>query len=171
MKNNIEQLLSDINQLKLENENHNQALTKVLRKMLNAFSCDRAWCLYPCDPESDSWAVPIEVTKYEWPGVFEIDLKIPTGEEEAVIFNDYINAKRPLTYGKGADYPVLEEHEKAFKIKSQIATVIYPKQGEQWLLGVHFCENHHLFSDDEIESFDMLGKKIGNVFDNLVFNK
>ena len=171
MKKKLEQLLSDIDQLKLESENHNEELSKVLRKMLNAFNCDRAWCLYPCDPESEIWGVPIEVTKYEWPGIFEIDLLMPTGEEEVVIFNNYINAKGPVTFGKDANYPMNEQHEKSFKVKSQIATVIYPKQGEQWLLGIHFCEKHHSFSDEEIEFFDILGKKIGNVFDNLIFYK
>ena len=155
MKNNIQQLLSDIDQLKLDSENHNEELSKLLRKILNAFNCDRAWCLYPCNPESDCWAAPIEVTKYEWPGIFEIDLQMPMGEEERVIFNTFINAKGPVTYGKDADYPMLEAHEKSFKIKSQIATVIYPEQGEQWLLGIHFCEKHHSFSDDEIKAFDI----------------
>ena len=163
MKKKIERLLSDIDQLKLESENHNEELSKVLRKMLNTLDCDRAWCLYPCDPEAEEWAV----TKHEYPGGFEVDLQFPMGEEEKIIFNTYINAKAPVTHGKDADYPMVEEHEKAFKVKSQIATVIYPKDGNQWLLGIHFCEKDYSFSDDDRESFDILGKKIGITFDNL----
>lgn len=171
MKKKIEQLLSDIDQLKLESENHNKELSKVLRKMLNTLNCDRAWCLYPCDPESEEWGVPIEVTKHEYPGAFEVDLQFPTGEEEKVVFNTFINSKGPVTYGKDADYPMPEDHEKAFRIKSQIATVIYPKHGKQWLLGMHFCEKDYSFSEDDRESFDILGKKIGVAFDNLNLNK
>ena len=169
MKNNIEKLLSEIGQIKLESEDQNKALSKVLRRMLDVFNCDRAWCLSPCDPESEDWGVPIEVTRYEWPGAFEVDLRFPMTEADTVIFNSFINAKGAVTYGKDADFPMLEEHEKAFKVKSQIATVIYPKHGAKWLFGIHFCATHHSFSDDERESFDLLGKKIGQVFDNLIF--
>lgn len=171
MKKKLQQLLSDIEQLKLESENHNEELSKVLRKMLNALDCDRAWCLYPCDPEAEEWGVPIEVTKHAYPGGFQVDHQFPMGEEEKVVFNTYINAKGPVTYGKDADYPMLAEHEKGFMIKSQIATVVYPKHGNQWLLGVHFCEKDQSFSEDDRESFDLLGKKIGVAFENLNFNK
>lgn len=171
MKNKIQQLLSDIDQLKLESENHNKELSKVLRKMLKAFNCDRAWCLYPCDPVSEVWGVPIEVTKYEYPGGFEIDLQFPMGEEEKVVFNTFINANGPVTYGNDADYPMPEQHEKSFMVKSQIATVIYPKHGEQWLLGIHFCAKQRSFTEEDREFFDILGKKIGVAFDNLNLTK
>ena len=171
MKKKIEQLLLDIDQIKLKSENHNEELSKVLRKMLNALNCDRAWCLYPCDPEAKEWGVPIEITKHEYPGGFAADHKFPMGEEEKAVFNTFIHAKGPVTYGKDADYPMPEEHEKYFLIKSQIATVVYPKHGKQWLLGIHFCEKHHSFSDDDKEIFELLGKKIGIVYDDLNFNK
>jgi len=171
MKNSIEQLLSEIDQFQLEPDNHNEALFNVLGKMLEAFNCDRAWCLAPCDPESEFWSVPIQVTKKEWPGNIEPDLQMPTGEEERAVFNSFINAKGPVTYGKKADYPMPELHEKLFKVKSQIATVVYHKQAEKWLLGIHFCEKYHTFSDDERASFDLLGKKLGLLFDHLIFNK
>ena len=171
MKKKLEKLLSDIDTLKLKSENHNEELSKVLGKMLTTLDCDRAWCLYPCDPESEEWGVPIEITKHEYPGGFEVDHKFPMGEEEKAVFNTYINAKGPVTYGKDADYPMPAEHEKYFMIKSQIATVVYPKHGKQWLLGIHFCEKDRSFSEDDREYFDSLGKKIGIAFDNLNFNK
>ena len=167
MKKNIENFLSDIDQLIIENEDHNQALTKVLSKMLNTFECDRAWCLYPCDPESHEWGVPIEVTKHEWPGVKNSKLQMPTVKSDIESFNIYLNAKKPVTFGKDADYPTPKHVQNVFRVHSQIATAIYPKQGKAWLLGIHFCERHHHFSDDEKYYFDMLGKKIGDVFNEL----
>ena len=115
--------------------------------------------------------MPIEVTRHRWGGIYKSGLQMPTLEVEADVFNDYLNAKGPVTYGKGADYPMPEHAEKIFMIKSQIATAIYPTQGKPWLLGIHFCENHQSFSNDEIKYFDILGKKIGDVFDNLIFTQ
>lgn len=51
-------------------------------------------------------------------------------------------------------------------IKSQIATVVSPKQSKAWLLGVHYCEKNHIFTSDERQFFNYLGKKIGEAFDN-----
>ena len=170
MKINIEQFLSDIDQLILENENKNQALTKVFSKILNAFDCDRAWCLYPCDPESHDWGIPVEVTKHEWPGVNNSKPQMPTVKSDIESFNIFLNAKKPVTFGNGADYPTPEHVREVFRVHSQMATVIYPKHGKSWLLGIHFCERHHHFSDDEKEFFDMLGKKIGDIFDDLALD-
>lgn len=94
---------------------------------------------------------------------------MPTVEEDIAAFTLYFNAKGPVTYGKDAHYPTPEHVKKVFMVKSQIATVNYPKQGKPWLLGVHFCEKDHSFTNEEIESFELLGKKIGDVFDNHIF--
>ncbi len=60
------------------------------------------------------------------------------------------NAKCPITFGKDADYPMPEHATKAFMIKSQISTVIYPKQGEQWLA--------RTFSPAEIRGIRKVGR-------------
>lgn len=169
MKLNSEQLLSFISQQGLEKENQKQALSAVFHKMLFFFNCDRAWCLYPCDPEIEYWGIPIEATQHEWPGVKHVGLDMPTVENDIATFNLHLNSNNPITIGKDADYPVPDHVSKVFGVKSQISSAIYPKQGKPWMLGIHFCEKHHHFTDDEIELFDSLGKKIGKAFDTLIF--
>jgi len=169
MTKNNEQLLSFVSQQGLDKDSHNQALSMVLDKVLDIFNCDRAWCLFPCDPEADYWGVPIESTRYSWPGVKNVELDMPTVESDIETFNLHLNANRPITLGINCDFPVPEYLTKVFSVKSQIASVIYPKQGKPWMFGLHFCEDHHDFIDSEIELFDLLGKELAKTFDNLIF--
>lgn len=165
----MEQLLSYISQLDPERGNHNKAFSDVLNKMLFFFESDRAWCLYPCDPETKHWRVPLERTRHRWPGAKNADIDIPTAEEDITTFNILLDAKKPVTYGTNADYPVPEYNKKVFSVQSLIAMAIYPKEGKSWVLGMHYCESEHHFSDEEIECFNLLGKKIEDVFDQLNF--
>ena len=50
---------------------------------LDAFDlrCDRAWLVYPCDPEAATWRVPMERTRPEYPGTGVHGLEIPTNPE------------------------------------------------------------------------------------------
>ena len=43
-------------------------LSNVLDMVLEVFDCDRAYLLFPCDPEAQTWNVPMERTRPEYPG-------------------------------------------------------------------------------------------------------
>jgi hypothetical protein len=52
-------------------------MTAVLDVMLSTFDCDRAWLVYPCDPDAASWSVPVERTKPEYPRAMPLVWKCP----------------------------------------------------------------------------------------------
>jgi len=54
-----------------------QMMSDVLDEVLSIFDCDRAWLVYPCDPEASSWQVPMEHTRPEYPGVFGLGRPSP----------------------------------------------------------------------------------------------
>ena len=45
-----------------------QMMSDVLDAVISIFNCDRAWLVYPCDPEAASWKVPMEHARPEFPG-------------------------------------------------------------------------------------------------------
>ena len=47
-------------------------MSDVLDAVLAIFDYDRAYLLYPCDSDTDTWTVPKERTKPQYPGVLEI---------------------------------------------------------------------------------------------------
>src|ERR1700761_2107603 len=60
-----------------------QMMGNVLDAVLKIFRCDRAWLLYPCDPDADSLRVPAERTRPEYIGALGTDADIPNEPEVA----------------------------------------------------------------------------------------
>ena len=54
-----------------------QMMSDVLDAVIAIFNCDRAWLVYPCDPEATSWKVPMEHARPEFPGPSSWDLICP----------------------------------------------------------------------------------------------
>jgi hypothetical protein len=44
-----------------------QMTSDVLDAVLSIFACDRAWLVYPCDPEAPSWRAAMEHTRPDCP--------------------------------------------------------------------------------------------------------
>lgn len=62
------QSLETISQIIAQSDNIESMLHNVLQEMLSMLHCDRSWLLYPCDPESPTWHIPMECHRLEWPG-------------------------------------------------------------------------------------------------------
>ena len=62
-----------------------QMMRDVLDAVLSIFNCDRAWLVYPCDPEAASWQVPMERTRPEFPGAFALGTDLPMDSSAAHI--------------------------------------------------------------------------------------
>ena len=55
----------------------------VLDAVLEVFACDRAWLLYPCDPDAPSWRAVMEHTRPKFPGAFACRRDLPvTGRRQ-----------------------------------------------------------------------------------------
>src|SRR4029434_4521343 len=63
-----------------------QMMSDVLDAVLSILNCDRAWLVYPCDPEAASWKVPMEHARPEFPGAFVLGLDLPVDPEIAKVF-------------------------------------------------------------------------------------
>ena len=49
--------------------------------VLSIFDCDRAWLVYPCDPDALTWRASMEHTRPEFPGAFALGVELPVDEE------------------------------------------------------------------------------------------
>ena len=61
-------------------------MSDVLDAVLEIFACDRAWLVYPCDPEAPSWRPVMEHTRPEFQGAFAMATDLPVDTEVATIF-------------------------------------------------------------------------------------
>ena len=78
-----------------------QVMKDVLDVLLSVFECDRAWLVYPCDPETTTWQTPMERTRSEYPGVLPIGIELPLYPVGREVFRILINAEGPVNFGPG----------------------------------------------------------------------
>src|SRR5262249_57472815 len=73
-----------------------QMMSDVLDAALSIFDCDRAWLVYPCDPEALLHGVKMQRTRPEFPGLFSVDLDLPVDPETADVLRTLRAARVPV---------------------------------------------------------------------------
>ncbi|PIQ27010.1 hypothetical protein COW36_16130 [bacterium (Candidatus Blackallbacteria) CG17_big_fil_post_rev_8_21_14_2_50_48_46] len=154
--------MDQINQALQSSLDLNQMMGAVLDKVIEILDCDRAYLLYPCDPEAESWLVPIERYKPEYPGASAENYRIPTSSEVAETLCHILKAKGPVKFGPGQDYPLPQEISEQFKIRSFMAQAISPIVGESWQFGVHQCSHARIWTEEEVRLFQEIGRRLGD---------
>ena len=163
-----------------------EMLHRVVHEILDIFQVDRAWFLYPCDPDAPTWRVPVEATVPEYPGAFVQNADMPTDETSGEVFRRALETGGPLVFQVASgdetattsnsgpvDFEVIEfdrvaEVLELFNIKSQIVVAIHPKAGKPWLLGVHQCACHRRWNNDEVRLFEEIASRISDCLTNFV---
>ena len=151
-----------------EAEDLQSLLESVLDELLDLFACNRAWLLYPCDPDAPSWRVPMERTGAEWPGAFALGVEVPMDEGASAVFAESLQESAPLPYDRTTERSVPEEHVRAFAIQSQIVLALHPHHDKPWLLGLHHCGTDHVWSADEERTFAGIGQQIADALASML---
>jgi len=121
-------------------------MSDVLEAALEVFACDRAWLVYPCDPQAASWRVVMERTRPQFPGGHAQQV-IATDADAAAGFAD-ARARR----GVVLDVPAALA--KRFAVRSRMAMALYPKGDAPYLFGVHQCSGERAWTAEEQRLFE-----------------
>jgi signal transduction histidine kinase/CheY-like chemotaxis protein len=138
-----------------------QMMDNAMNVTLSIFKCDRAWLLYPCDPNAPSWRVPIEVTKPEYPGANIFNKDIPMDSAVSENMKDCLSVTCPVAFGPEYEHQIPPTGVKQFSVQSQICMAIYPKLGKPWLFGIHQCSYARIWTENELNLFRDFGQHIG----------
>jgi PAS domain S-box-containing protein len=144
-------------------------LADVQDLLLEVFSCDRAWLLYPCDPASPVFRVPMERTRPAWPGAKELGRDVRLDAETRQSFASALAHDRPLRFDSKPGEPNLGGEVFArFHVQAQMTVALHPEVGPAWLLGIHHCGREHRFSEPEVTLFDAIGRRISDALSTLL---
>jgi PAS domain S-box-containing protein len=155
-------VLDQITQVSLASENMEEALSGVLDLVLEIFNADRAWFLYPCDPEAPSWGVPMERTRPEWPGLAALGKEIAINRDVSEIFCELLSTSGTIQYGPHADHSLPSISVEQFSVKSQLQIVLRPKIGKPWLLGLHHCVSEVMHDEEDLHLFTAIAHRISD---------
>ena len=145
-----------------------EMLAALLGELLSIFPCDRAWLLYPCDPEAEEWWVPMEQTRPEWLGAFAQDLKIPMEEDVRYVFEAALSSPGPVTFDGASPLQVPPQITDQFCVQAQMILAIRPKTDRAWMLGIHHCREAHVYTDEERKLFANIGHRLGDSLSVLI---
>ena len=132
-----------------------------LDSVLAIFQCDRASLVYPCDPESPTWGVPMERNRPEFPGVFTEGLAVPMTPEVAAMHRVSLESGRPVVFGAGSDFPLPEEVRR-FGDKTGMGMAIFPKESKPWGFSVTQCSHLRIWTEEENRLFEAIGRRIAD---------
>jgi PAS domain S-box-containing protein len=145
-----------------------QMMSDVVDAVLLIFNCDRAWLVYPCDPEGASWKVPMEHARPEFPGLFVQGLDLPVDPEIAKVFQTVRASSGPVRFGPGSEHRLPTEAAKRFSIQSMIAMAIYPKGDKPYMLGLHQCSYLRVWMPQEERLFQEIGRRLEDALTSLL---
>lgn len=154
-----------VNTIKEERDSE-KLLWKICGRVLDIFHVDRAWLLFPCDPRSPSWKVPVERAVAEFPGANIQGLTVDMTPDVAAIFQTALDRGLPVIYGPGG-LP-LAENTKSFQVKSQLSMAILPRTGKPWQFGIHQCSYERIWKETEIRLFQIIGIMTAEALGNLL---
>lgn len=145
-----------------------QMMKYLLDTLLDIFGCDRAFLVYPCNPDHPTWQVPMERTRPEYPGVLPIGVDLPLDPVGAEVYRILRDNDGPVKFGVGEKYAVPTPMATAFKVQSFITMAVYPKVGEPWSFGLHQCSHPRVWSSDEERLFQEIGRRLSDTLSTLL---
>ena len=145
-----------------------QMMGEVLDVVLETFSCDRAWLVYPYDPEVDSHRVRIERTRPEYIGAAGAGLGIPDEMEVTRLSEIVLGSSSPVRFDPGSENALPAQLAERFSIKSMIAMAVYPKVDKAYMFGLHQCSYPRVWTPPEERLFHEIGRRLADALNTLL---
>jgi diguanylate cyclase (GGDEF)-like protein/PAS domain S-box-containing protein len=150
---------------------HHQDLDALIQEVaataLELFRCDRAFLLFPLDPAADTFRVPVEVTRPEYPGALELDIGIPVTPEQAGMMEALLERKELLILETEMMKDVKEKTPEFVKADfimplSAMLVPIFPRIGKPWAVGLHQCSHARVWSEVEQRLFSEIAERLAD---------
>jgi PAS domain S-box-containing protein len=139
-------------------------LEKMMSDVLDAtrsiFESDRAWLVYPCDPEARAHGVKMQRTRPEFPGAFDVGVDVPMDADSAAVLRIVRAASGPVTFGPGCDHPIPAGMAKQLAVQSRLLMGVYPKGDRPYMFGLSQCSHPRVWTALEKQLFQAIGRRL-----------
>jgi signal transduction histidine kinase/PAS domain-containing protein len=145
-----------------------QMMGDVLDVVLAIFGCDRAWLMYPCDPDVASHRVRMERTRPEYLGAFGLGVDIPNDPEVAALFRRVLSSGGPVRFDPESGHAPPSAVAAGFTVRSMIAMAVHPKVDKPYMFGLHQCSHPRVWTSQEERLFQEIGRRLADALDTLL---
>jgi signal transduction histidine kinase len=144
----------------------------VLDVVLAMLRCDRAWLVYPCDPDVFQPGDPevfhrvrVERTRPEYAGARAAGAGIPNDPEVAGVSRIALESNGPVRFDPESDHALPAQLGERFGVKSMVAMAVYPKVDKPYLFGLHQCSYPRVWTLQEERLFHEIGRRLADALD------
>jgi PAS domain S-box-containing protein len=143
-------------------------MSAVLEAVLEIFACDRAWLLYPCDPDAPSWRAVMEHTRPEFPGALALGRDLPMTAAAAEVARAVLGSAGAIPAGPGHERQVKPEIAERFGVRSEMLMALRPKGDRPYLFGLHQCSHPRAWTKEEQRLFEEIGHRLTEALSSLI---
>ena len=144
----------------------------VLDVVLTTFGSDRAFLVYPCDPEPFQPGDPeiphrvrVERTRPEYAGARADGAGIPGDPEVADVSRIALASAGPVRYDRESDHAVPAELLARFGVQAMMVMAVYPNAGKPYLFGLDQCSYRRVWTPHEERLFHEIGRRLADALD------
>jgi PAS domain S-box-containing protein len=141
-------------------------MSGVLEETLAIFGSDRAWLVYPCDPDSPTVRAVMEHTSPEYPGAFALGEEFPVDTQGAELLRRVLDGPGAVT-----DLIVPPEIRERFSIQSIIAIAVRPKEDRPYLFGLHQCSHARTWTAAECRLFEEIARRLEDALTSVLAHR
>jgi PAS domain S-box-containing protein len=143
-------------------------MSAVLDAVLEVFACDRAWLLYPCDPNAPSWRVVMEHARPQFPGAFALGRDLPMTADLAEVAQAALASRAAMPAGPHHERPVKPLVAERFGVLSEMLMALHPKGDQPYLFGLHQCARARPWTKEEQRLFEEIGHRLTDALSGLI---
>ena len=158
-----------INKIIISAADIEQMLNRILDTMIDIFNCDRAWILFPCNPDAEYYSVPFMRCRAKW--FLSAGYKVEITPETSEILKEVIQSDDPIVYDSVTKAKIRTYVHDVYSVKSQIVMALFPKTGDAWEFGLHQCSHTRVWTRDESQLIKGISQRIADGLSSMLLFK
>src|SRR5580698_2146260 len=144
-----------------------QQTTHVLDAVLSIFGCDRAWIVYPCDPDSKALRTVAECARPTFAHSALVDVDVPMDAAAAGIHRLVSTSQGAVCFNEA----ISDSGAERLGVRSQICLAIHPKIDKPYMLGLDQCTHARHWTQQEQRLFEAIGQRIATLLTSLLLSR
>jgi PAS domain S-box-containing protein len=148
-----------------------QQATRVLDAVLSIFGCDRAWIVYPCDPDSKTLRTVADCARPTFAHSALVGVDVPMDAAVASVHRLVSSSQGAVCFGKETNEAISNYGAERLGVRSQICLAIHPKIDKPYMLGLDQCTHARNWAQQEQRLFEAIGQRIATLLTSLLLSR
>ena len=148
-----------------------QQTSHVLDAVLSIFGCDRAWIVYPCDPDSQTFRTVADCARPTFAHSVPVGADMPMDAATSEVHRLVRASEVPVCFGTEPNDAISDRGAERLVVRSQICLAIYPKIDQPYMLGLDQCMHARSWTEQEQRLFAAIGQRIATLLTSLLLSR